>query len=460
MSSLTPDQQDSASRFAPPAAAAVTHPIAEAAAVHGGRPAIPAPQAGAHGGGFSLRNLRTFSSFKFSAFRWFYASMVSQMAAMQVEMIARGLLIYAITHSATMLGAMAVAQSIPMLLASFGGGVMADRIQKKHLMIFGMGANALIACGVAFAITAGLIAEGARWAITILLVASVAKGAVQGLIMPARQSIIPELVGREQIMNALALNNLGMNLLRILAPMFAGFAVAFWGYESAYYVMTGLFVAATLFALKLPRTGVAVTKGGRAVADLVDGFKYVAREPTVALVLFFTLFAVLLSMPYMQMLPVFTESILKVGPAGMGILVMISGVGAVVGSLVLASLPNKHRGVMLVVSSLVMGISLTVFSFSTTFLVSALAIIFVGIGQTGRMTLAGTLLQHYVEDDYRGRVMAIYMMEFGLTSLSVFLAGVLADRIGIQWSIGGMAIILVVISAVVLVASPRLRRLQ
>ena len=459
MSSLTPDQRDSASRFAPPAAAAVTHPVAEAATVHGGSPAVPAPQAGAHGAAFSPRNLRTFTSFKFAPFRWFYASMVSQMAAMQVEMIARGLLIYAITHSATMLGWMAVAQSIPMLAASFGGGVLADRLQKKHLMVFGMGANALIALAVAVAITFGLIAEGARWAIAILLVASVAKGAVQGLIMPARQSIIPELVGREQIMNALALNNLGMNVLRILAPAGAGFAVALWGYESAYYVMTGLFTVATLFALRLPRTSVATTNG-RAVADLVDGFKYLGRQPTVALVLFFTLFAVLLSMPYMQMLPIFTESVLQVGPEGMGILVMISGIGAVVGSLVLASLPNRHRGLMLVVSSLVMGIALTVFSFSTTFMVSALAIVFVGIGQTGRMTLAGTLLQHYVDDEYRGRVMAIYMMEFGLTSLSVLLAGILADRIGIQWSIGGMAIILVIIAAVVLAASPRLRRLQ
>lgn len=459
MSSLTPEQQSATARFAPPAAAASTHPIAETVGAHGGT----TPQAhGGHGGGggFSLRNLRTFTSFKFAPFRWFYASMVSQMAAMQVEMIARGLLIYAITHSATMLGWMAVAQSIPMLAASFGGGVMADRIQKKHLMVFGMGANALIALSVAVAISFGMIAEGAPWAIAILLIASVAKGAVQGLIMPARQSIIPELVGREQIMNALALNNLGMNLLRILAPAGAGFAVAFWGYESAYYVMTGLFTAATLFALRLPRTGVAVTKGGRAVADLIDGFKYLGREPTVALVLFFTLFAVLLSMPYMQMLPIFTETVLQVGPEGMGILVMISGIGAVVGSLVLASLPNRYRGLMLVVSSLIMGLALTVFSFSSTFTVSALAIIFVGIGQTGRMTLAGTLLQHYVEDEYRGRVMAIYMMEFGLTSLSVLLAGILADRIGIQWSIGGMALILIVISIGVLIASPRLRRLH
>ena len=150
MSSLTPEQQDRAAHFSPPAATAATHAIAEGAAAHGG---TADPPHGSHGGGFSVRNLRTFTSFKFAPFRWFYASMVSQMAAMQVEMIARGLLIYAITHSATMLGWMAVAQSIPMRAASFGGGVLADRIQKKHLMVFGMGANALVALAVAVAIT-------------------------------------------------------------------------------------------------------------------------------------------------------------------------------------------------------------------------------------------------------------------------------------------------------------------
>jgi len=152
--------------------------------------------------------------------------------------------------------------------------------------------------------------------------------------------------------------------------------------------------------------------------------------------------------------------VLHKGAAGMGILVSVSGIGAIVGSLVLASLPNKRRGVMLIVSSLVLGLALMVFAFSTSWPLSLAAIVFVGLGQTGRMTLSGTLLQHYVEDAYRGRVMAIYMMEFGLTSLSVFVAGISADYIGIQWSIGGLALLLVAVTAAVWVFSPRLRALQ
>jgi MFS family permease len=162
----------------------------------------------------------------------------------------------------------------------------------------------------------------------------------------------------------------------------------------------------------------------------------------------------------MMLLPIFTEDILHKGASGMGILVSISAIGAMACSLVLASLPNRSRGMMLIISSLILGAALTVFAFSSSWTLSIIAIIFVGLGQTGRMTLAGTLLQHYVEDAYRGRVMAIYMMEFGLTSLGVFLAGVLSDSIGVQWAVGGLAILLVAMTAAVAVFSPKLRALQ
>lgn len=441
----------------------------------GAQPASAIPGRGGGGGGGdlgggreggislgTLRNLRTFVSLKSPSFRLFYAAMLCQMAAMNMEMVARGLLVYLMTGSGTILGVMALANSLPMLFFSLWGGVAADRVHKKYLMIAGQGMNSVFAAFIAIAITMGLISEGNASGVWILIAASLFKGTVQGFMMPARQSIIPELVPRDQIMNALALNNLGMNLLRLLAPLLAGFAVYWWGFEAVYYIMTALFVAATLLSMPLPKTPYSdvVRTRVRPIAEMVDGFRYVVREKTIALVLFFTLFVVLCSMPYMMLLPIFTEEVLGVGSKGMGILVSVSGIGAIVGSLVLASLPNRHRGVMLIVSSMVLGIALTAFAFSTHWELSLAVIVFVGLGQAGRMTLSGTLLQSYTTDEYRGRVMSIYMMEFGLTSLSVFAAGVLSDYIGIAWSIGGLAMMLVALSAAVLVFSPRLRNLQ
>jgi MFS family permease len=418
--------------------------------------------AGGVHGGFSLRSLRTFSSFNVASFRWFYGSMIGQMAAMQVEMVARGVLIYDITESGTILGVMALAQSLPMLFASLWGGVAADRIPKKYLMVVGMGSNGLVALAIAIAITLGFVTESnPALAVWILIIAGLFKGTVQGMIMPARQSIIPELVGREQIMNAMALNNLGMNVLRFIAPALAGFAIDWWGFESVYYLMTALFIGATFCALRLPKTAPVTTRPQtRALSDLAGGFRYARRDKTIGLILGFTLFVVLCSMPYMMLLPIFTKDILHQGASGLGILVSVSAIGAIVCSLVLASLPNKYRGLMLIASSFVLGGALIVFAFSTLWELSLIAIIFVGMGQTGRMTLAGTLLQHYVEDEYRGRVMAMYMMEFGLTSLAVFVAGVLSDSIGVQWAVGGLAMILMVVTAIVFMFSPKLRALQ
>ncbi len=138
----------------------------------------------------------------------------------------------------------------------------------------------------------------------------------------------------------------------------------------------------------------------------------------------------------------------------------VSGIGAITGSITLASMTNKKRGFMLLASSLILGLALIGFSFSSSWYLSLALIIFVGLGQTGRMALSNTLLQYYVEDEYRGRVMSILMMEFGLTSLGTFGAAILAEAIGVQWAVGGFAMVLVFLSILALAFVPRIRRLD
>ncbi|MDA0988816.1 MAG: MFS transporter, partial [Chloroflexi bacterium] len=168
----------------------------------------------------------------------------------------------------------------------------------------------------------------------------------------------------------------------------------------------------------------------------------------------------------MMLLPALTEDVLKVDERGFGLLLSMSGVGAMIGSIFLASLPNKKRGLMLIVGSLILGVSLVGLFFSNSWFPSMawpLAmgfIFFVGIGQTARMTLSNTLLQYYVQDIYRGRVMSLMMMEFGLTSFGVFFTGVLTDIVGVQWAVGSLAIMLVFFSIFMLAFMPRIRKLE
>ena len=147
----------------------------------------------------------------------------------------------------------------------------------------------------------------------------------------------------------------------------------------------------------------------------------------------FTLICVVLAMPFQQLMPIFTDDILNVGPPGMGLLMTLSGGGALAGSLFLAVMPGKKRGILLLISGIVAGIALTVFSFSTVMGISMVTMIFIGISQTFRNTLGGALLQTYTENAYMGRVMSIMNMQWGLMSVCTFIAGILAETISVQY---------------------------
>ena len=437
---------------------------------------------GGGGGGapLSLKNLRTFSSFKNRVFRLYYGAMLGQMAAMNMQMFARSLLVLRLTDSAAYLGVMALANAAPMLFFSLFGGVMAERVEKKYILIWGQVVSGLMTLAVAVSLTLGFMSVENTNSWLILIGASLVQGTIMGLMMPARQAIIADIVGGEQLMNAVALNTLGMNSLRLLAPMAAGFIVSALGgadsgvdgFAPVYYVMTAMYVVAVGFIILMPKVGTISLQGRGALRDVVDGFRYVRRDPTILVLLIITFLTVLFSMSYMFLLPVFTEDVWNVGADSLAVLMGISGLGAMAGSILLASLPNKKRGIMLLGGSMILGMALIGFSVSGSFLMASIMIVFVGVGQTARMTLGNTLLQYYVRDEYRGRVMSMMMMEFGMTSFIVFFAGIITEALGdattiagvtlhgVQWTVGGLAVLLVVTVALTLVFVPRLRKLE
>ncbi len=403
---------------------------------------------------------RTFSSFKNPVYRLYYGGLLFQMFPMNMQLMARSLLIYRLTGSAAILGAMSLANAIPMLFLSLFGGVIADRVQKKYVIIAGQVGSAVVSLGIALALTVGYLSverAGSWW---ILIVASMLQGSILGLMMPSRQAIMREIVSVEQLMNAVSLTIMGMNTLRLFAPALTGFLIDAFDFKSVYYVMTASYLVSMVFIAFMPPTSTITTRVSSALADIKEGLNYIRHEITILLILVFILFAVLLSMPYFFMMPIFAEDILKVGATGMGWLMSVAGIGAIIGSTTLASRPNKKRGIMLLASGVILGLALVGFSFSNSYNLSLVLMVVVGLGQTGRMTLGNTLLHYYVADEYRGRVMSIYLMEFGLSSFGVFAAGLLAEAIGVQWAVGGLAIVLVFLSILALAFVPRLRKLD
>lgn len=408
----------------------------------------------------SLRNLRTFSSFKNPIYRLYYGGMVGQWAAMNMQMFARVWLVYRLTGSAAILGGMAVANALPMLFLSLFGGVIADRVQKKYVLLIGQACSALVALGIALSLTLGYISteEGGSW--WILIVASVLQGAIMGLMMPSRQAIIREIVGEEHLLNAMSLNNLGMNGLRLFAPAATGFLIGTFSYQTVYYAMTGMYLMSIGFIVFLPLTSTTTIGSQSVLSSMKEGFRYLWHETTILIIVSFLLLAIVFSQPYAMLMPVFAVDILHVGEAEAGWLMSVAGIGAIAGSLVLASLPNKKRGLILLASSLLVSLALVAFSLSSTWSLSLVIIIFVGLGQTGQMTLAGTLIQYYVDPEYLGRVMSILMMQFGFMSVGTFAAGLLAESVGAQWAIGGFASVLVLISILAMIFIPRIRNLD
>jgi MFS family permease len=395
-----------------------------------------------------------FDSFKNPQFRLFWFGSMGQMAAMNMQMMSRTWYAYELSGSATMLGLIALSLALPMLIFSLYGGIIADRAQKRYVLLAGQSASGILALGIAISITIGSIT------VTHLIVAGIIQGTIMGLMMPSRQAIIPEIVGEKGLMNAISLNAAGMNMNRLIAPGLAGFLIGWLGIQGVYYAMAALYLIAIcfIFALKPTFSTFAETKSNW--EDLKEGVHYIRSNSTVLGLLLLTLLMVLLSVPFQFLLPIFTEDILHVGPEGLGILFSMSGVGALVGSLIIASLDNANRGRLFLLSGLILAISLIAFSISTWYLVSLLIILPIGLGNAGRMAISNTLVQSYTDDIHRGRVMSIYMMEFGLMSLSTFAVSIISEFVGIQWSIGGAAAILLIISVYYLKFVPSIRNLQ
>jgi MFS family permease len=231
-------------------------------------------------------------------------------------------------------------------------------------------------------------------------------------------------------------------------------------YETVYFVMTGCYLLALFFVLFLPNREKIVATGRNILTDIREGFRYISRDTKILRILLFTLICVVLAMPFQQLMPIYTDDILKVGPPGMGLLMSISGGGALVGSLFLAIMPGRKRGLMLLISGIVAGVALTVFSFSAIMGVSMFVIFFIGVAQTFRNTIGGALLQTYTEGAYMGRVMSIMNMQWGLMSLCTFIAGILADRVPVQWVLGSLSILLVILSTTFLATFKQVRKIE
>ena len=383
----------------------------------------------------------TFAAFEIINYRWFFAALCGNFAAMNIQMFIRGWLVFEITGSYEKLGWMTAAGGLVGLVAAPLGGVVADRVkQKKTILQLAGIANALITLGIAALIFQGILV------FEHLLISSILQGLVMNAMMPARQAFTKDVVGLDRLTNAIALSTSGMNTARLLLPGLAGGLVAALGggdgnidpAKWVYLAMAALYVwsASVITLIEVEDRAPDDESQGSILSDLSSGFKYVLRTPIIAMLLGCNFLMVFFSLTYFMLLPGFAKDVLNAGPDDLGLLISLSGIGSLLGSLYVASFGNRKRARLLLIGGLLMGVSLLGFAWSTHFWLSTVLLTVVGFGQASRMSLSNVLIQSYVDDDFRGRVMSIYMLETAFLSIAIYPISLFADYFGPQWAVG------------------------
>ncbi|MBW2091699.1 MAG: MFS transporter [Deltaproteobacteria bacterium] len=396
------------------------------------------------------------SSLRIRNFRWLWLGNFASINGMQMQMVARGWLVYTMTDSPLALGLVSAGWGVPVLLFSLYGGVIADRVRKRNLILVTQSSVCLITLIITVLIATDLIS---LWH---LVVSSVLSGVIISFSMPARQAFLVELVGKDDLLNAIALGSTAMNICRIASPALAGVLLKLIGIPGVYFIVVISYSLALLTLFKIPPGGVIAARPDVPVMrDLAEGFRYVFKNSTILALIVISFITVFVAMPYGMLMPVFAKSVFTAGETGLGLLMSAIGVGALGGSAIIASLGNfKRKGVLMLMAGIIFGVSLVLFGISSSFYPALFFLIFVGGGSSMFMTLINSLMMSYTERALVGRVMSIYTWTFGLMPMAMIPAGAFAEFFGAPLTviISGSILTLFLIS--VTLGRPGIRRLE
>lgn len=363
---------------------------------------------------------------------------------------------FQLTNSAFLLGMVGFLGYIPVFLLSLLGGVVADRMNKRNILIFTQTAFMILAFLLAVLTQTKLITS---WQIMLI---AILNGVVMAFDMPSRQAVVVELVGKNYLFNAIALNSVAFNSSRIIGPALAGIFVASIGMSGCFYI-NGVSFLAVIIALLLIRINhvFKLEKNNSTLQDLKDGLSLIKNNRLILVLVSMVGVVSLFGTSYTILMPIFAQSILNVGVKGLGILMSSAGIGALTAALILARLGDfKYKGKLLILSSLIFSISLTLFSLSKVYILSIITLIFIGGSSVAAIAIINTLLQTTVEDGFRGRVMSAFMFTFaGVMPFGNLIAGSLSEFLGVSLTVMISGIICTVFFIIINILYPKIRNI-
>ena len=377
-------------------------------------------------------------------YQLFFGGQLISLIGTWMDQVAEAWLVYRLTGSALLLGTVAFASQIPVFLLAPIGGALADRYDRRKILIFTQSAMMLLTFILAW------VTLSHRVKIWHVVTLAALTGVVNAIDLPARQAFVVDMVSRTDLVNAIALNSSMFNGARVVGPALAGIVVAAIGEGWCFFAngVSFLAVIAGLAMMKIDRPRMAIE--GSPLENIIEGFKFVGKSgPVRALMLLLGLVS-FTAMPYAVLMPLFADKILHGGAQALGLLMGCSGVGALGGAVTLAMRKSlKGLSLWVAVSCAGFGVALLVFSFSRTLWLSAALLVPAGFCMMIQMASSNTLIQSMVPDRLRGRVMSVYAMTFmGMAPLGALLAGSLAHKLGAPMTVGIGGVVAMVGAAV------------
>lgn len=403
------------------------------------------------------RRQSPFVAFQHHDFRLLWFGQIVSQAGTQMTIVAISWQLYKLTNNPLSLGLIGLFRIIPLLLFSLGSGVLADSFDRRKLMLLSQTTSMTMAAVLAVATYFGLASPALIYAVILL------SSTANTFDLPARQALIPSLVPREHLTNALSLNIIGWQIATIVGPTIGGLLLAWRGNADVIYAIDAISFGAVILSLLLMRTRHIVSTEQRKVSigAALEGLRFVRGTPilfwTMALDFIATFFA-----GAMTLLPVFAQDILRVDEVGLGILYAAPSVGAVVTGMLMAWIGNvRNQGPIILWSVAAYGLCTAIFGVSTSFVLSCLMLAGIGAADTISMVIRNTLRQTLTPDELRGRMVSVNQLFFaGGPQLGEVEAGVVARLLGASVAVwtGGVACILGVL--LIGLGVPSLRRYQ
>ena len=371
---------------------------------------------------------------RYPKYRAYWFGTLASVCGFQMLMFAQGWLTYELTGSPLILGYVGLANASAAIALNLFGGVLADKLDKRKLILYSQLTTAALIFLLAFLTLFELVRV---WHIIVLAFAA---GAVNAFDQPARQALYPQLIDRKVIMSAVALNSAIWQGTRIVAPAIAGTVIGIIGTATAMFVAGGGFVIMAIVILLLQVPKIESVSSGSAVKDLLEGLRFIKGSSIFAFLIGMTFFNSFFGMAYITMMPAFAVDVLKVGANGQGWLMTIGGVGALAVTIVLGSAGNfRQKGLLIIGGGVSFGLSIVAFALTSKFVGSfplALAIMLVmGTSSSIYMISIMSSLQMMVPDRMRGRVMGFYGMTWSIMPLGGLQSGALATFVGVPFAI-------------------------